>query len=79
MSRVCKLSGKRPLSGNRVSHSNRKTRHRQLPNLQYKRLFIPELGRTVRIRVSARALRTIDKNGLMPYLRSVGLSLNDIC
>ncbi|MCA9669049.1 MAG: 50S ribosomal protein L28 [Myxococcales bacterium] len=78
MSRRCKLSGKRPLAGNNVSHSNRKTRTRQEPNLQNKRIFIPELGRWVRLRVSTRALRTIDKKGLMPYLRDTGLRLQDV-
>ena len=78
MARVCSISGKRPKSGNRVSHSHRKTRMRQLPNLQTKRLFVPELGRTVRIKLSTRALRTITKKGLMRYLNDEGLKLRDV-
>lgn len=78
MSRKCKLTGKGPMAGNNVSHAHNKTRRRQLPNLQWKRIFVPELDRTVRIRVSTRALRTIDKKGLMAYLREQGLKLKDI-
>ena len=61
MSRKCKLTGIGPMAGNNVSHANNKTRRRWLPNLQWKRIYIPELDRTVRIRLSTRALRTIDK------------------
>ncbi|MCY4047110.1 MAG: 50S ribosomal protein L28, partial [Candidatus Dadabacteria bacterium] len=63
MARRCAITGKGPLSGNNVSHANNKTRRRQIPNLQNKRIFVPELGRFVRIKLSARALRTIDKKG----------------
>ena len=78
MSRKCKLTGKGPLSGNLVSHAHNKTRRVQLPNLQWKRIFVPELDRTVRIRMSTRAIRTIDKKGLMAYLKEEGLTLKDI-
>ena len=78
MSRVCKITGKRPLVANNVSKSNRKTKRRQLPNLQSKRVFVPELGRSVRIKLSTKALKTIDKYGLLPYLNKKGLSLRDI-
>ena len=78
MSRKCKLTGKGPMAGNNVSHANNKTRRRWLPNLQWKRIYIPELDRTVRIRLSTRALRTIDKKGLLAYLRDEGLKLKDI-
>tara|TARA_B110001454_G_scaffold121475_1_gene113412 strand:- start:1119 stop:1358 length:240 start_codon:yes stop_codon:yes gene_type:complete len=78
MSRVCKLTGKRPLVGNNVSKSKRRTKRRQLPNLQTKRLFVPELGRFVQLRVSVTALKTIDKLGLVPYLKKRGLSLSDV-
>ncbi len=78
MSRKCKLTGKGPMAGNNVSHAHNKTRRRQLPNLQWKRIYIPELDRTVRIRLSTRALRTIDKKGLLTYLRDEGLKLKDI-
>ena len=78
MARKCKLTGKGPMSGNNVSHAHNKTRRRQLPNLQWKRIYIPELDRTVRVRLSTRALRTIDKKGLLTYLRDEGLKLKDI-
>ena len=52
MARVCKITGKRPLVGNNVSKSNRKTKRRQLPNLQSKRIFVPELGKFVQLKVS---------------------------
>ena len=78
MSQKCKLTGKGPMAGNNVSHAHNKTRRRQLPNLQWKRLYVPELDRTVRVRLSTRALRTIDKKGLMSYLKEQGLKLKDI-
>lgn len=78
MSRVCKVTGKKPLTGNNVSFSQKKTKRRQYPNLQNKTVYVPELGRTVKIRMSTRAMRTIDKVGLMPYLRKQGLQLKDV-
>jgi len=78
MSQKCKLTGKGPMAGNNVSHAHNKTRRRQLPNLQRKKLYVPELDRTVRVRLSTRALRTIDKKGLMPFLKEQGLTLKDI-
>ena len=78
MSQKCKLTGKGPMAGNNVSHAHNKTRRRQLPNLQWKRLYVPELDRTVRVRLSTRALRTIDKKGLMTFLKEQGLTLKDI-
>ena len=78
MSRVCKVTGKKPLTGNNVSFSQKKTKRRQYPNLQNKTVYVPELGRTVKIRMSVRAMRTVDKVGLMPYLRKQGLQLKDV-
>lgn len=78
MSRKCKLSGKGPMSGHNVSFSQKKTKRRFMPNIQSKRVYIPELDRTVRIKMSVRAMRTVDKIGLMPYLRKQGLSLRDV-
>jgi large subunit ribosomal protein L28 len=78
MARKCKITGKGPLSGNNVSFSQKKTRRRFLPNLQTKKLYVPELDRTVSIRLSARALRSVDKVGLLAYLDKQGLSLNDV-
>lgn len=78
MSRKCKLTGKRPLVGNSVSHANNRTKRRQIPNLQRKRLFVEELGRTVRVRLSARALRTVNRKGLVQYVHAQGLKIEDI-
>jgi large subunit ribosomal protein L28 len=78
MSRKCKLTGKKPMVAMNVSHAHNRTKRRQLPNLQLKRLFVPELNRYVRVRLSARALRTVSKKGLLPYLREQGLTINDV-
>ena len=78
MSRTCKITGKKPLVGNNVSKSNRRTKRRQLPNLQSKKLYVPELGRKIQVRLSTSALKSIDKCGLMLYLKKQGLSLSDI-
>ena len=78
MSRRCAISGKRPLAGNNVSHAHNKSRRLQRPNIQVKRLFVPELKRFVRIKMSTHALRTVSKIGLMPYLRKEGLQLKDV-
>jgi large subunit ribosomal protein L28 len=64
MARVCQVTGKKPLTGNSVSHSNIKTKRRFLPNLQTKRFFYAEEDRWVTLKVSTEALRTINKNGL---------------
>ncbi len=71
MSRVCQLTGKRPISGNNVSHSNRKTKRRFLPNLQKKRFFIPETNEWVSLKVSSKALRNINKLGIFAYLKKL--------
>ena len=63
MSRRCQMTGKGVLSGNNVSHANNKTRRRYLPNLQETSLLSDVLGTQVRVRVSTRALRTIEHNG----------------
>ncbi len=78
MSRRCAISGKKPLSGNNVSHAHNKSKRWQRPNIQIKRLYVPELKRFVRIKMSTRALRTVSKIGLMPYLRKEGLQLKDV-
>ena len=78
MSRVCKLTGKWPLRGNRVSKSNIKTNRFQYPNLQRKKIFIPELNKSVTIKLSVKAMKIVDKLGLMPYIKKQGLSLADI-
>jgi large subunit ribosomal protein L28 len=78
MPRKCSITGKKPLSGHNVSHAHNVTNRWQKPNIQSKRLYVPELGRTVRLKLSTRALRTIDKKGLMAYLRDQGLRLEDV-
>ncbi|MCC5860047.1 MAG: 50S ribosomal protein L28 [Ectothiorhodospiraceae bacterium] len=64
MSKVCQVTGKRPAVGNNVSHANNKTRRRFLPNLQYHRFWVESEKRWVRLRVSTKGLRIIDKNGI---------------
>ena len=71
MSRICELTGKRPITGNRVSHSNRKTKRRFLPNLFTKRFFVPETGNWITLKVSGSALRTIDKLGIYQYVKKL--------
>ena len=73
MSRVCSITGKKPLVGNHVSHAHNRTKRRQLPNLQKKRIYIPEEKRFVTVRISARALKTISKNGAKVTLQKAGL------
>jgi large subunit ribosomal protein L28 len=64
MSRVCQITGKRPMSGNNVSHANNRTRRRFLPNLHTHRFWLESEKRYVKLRVSHQGLRTIDKLGL---------------
>jgi len=64
MSRVCQVTGKKPMSGNNVSHANNKTKRRFLPNLQHRRFWVEAEKRWVRLRVSNAGLRTIDKKGI---------------
>ena len=72
MTRVCQVTGKRPVSGNNVSHANNKTKRRFLPNLQSRRFWVESENRWVRMRVSCAALRTIDKKGIDVVLREMG-------
>jgi large subunit ribosomal protein L28 len=78
MSRKCQLSGVKPLVGNNVSHANNRTKRRQYPNLQSKKLFVPEMNRYVRVKLSAKALKAVSRQGLLPYLRKQGVALKDI-
>ncbi|HNY40168.1 MAG TPA: 50S ribosomal protein L28 [Bryobacteraceae bacterium] len=64
MSKVCSVTGKRPVSGNRVSHAHNKTKRVFEPNVHDKRIWSPGLGRFVRLKVSAAGLRNIDKLGI---------------
>ena len=71
MARVCQITGKKPIVGNSVSHSNIKTKRRFLPNLQKKRFFFAEEDRWVTMKVSTDALRTINKNGLSKVIKEM--------
>jgi large subunit ribosomal protein L28 len=63
MSKVCELTGKKPLSGNNVSHAHNKTKRKQLPNLRVKRIWLEEENKFVTLRISTSALRTLKKKG----------------
>lgn len=69
MSRVCQLTGKRPITGNSVSHSNMRTKRRFYPNLQTKRFFIPETGEWITLKVTTQAIRTINKLGAYQFIK----------
>ena len=71
MARVCEVTGKKPMGGHKVSHSNIKTKRRFLPNLKTKRFFFAEEDRWVTIKVSTEALRTINKNGLATVIKEM--------
>ena len=64
MARVCQVTGKAPMVGNKVSHANNRTKRRFLPNLHYRRFWVESENRFVRLRVSNAGLRLIDKNGI---------------
>jgi large subunit ribosomal protein L28 len=68
MSRICEITGKKVMVGNNVSHANNKTKRKFYPNLQTKKFFVPETGETVILKVSANAIRTINKNGIASVL-----------
>jgi large subunit ribosomal protein L28 len=68
MAKVCVVTGKKPMAGNNVSHANNKTRRRFMPNLQSRRFWVEAENRWVRLRVSASAIRLIDKVGIEPVL-----------
>ena len=74
MARVCQVTGKRPITGNKVSHSNIKTKRRFLPNLQTKRFYFVEEDRWVTLKVSTEAIRTINKNGLAAVIKDMRTS-----
>jgi large subunit ribosomal protein L28 len=78
MSRTCQVSGKRRLVGFQVSHAHNKSKKIQQPNLQWKRIFVPEEDRFVRVRVSTSALRTITRKGLVAYLADNNLKIADV-
>ncbi len=69
MARVCQITGKKPRTGNNVSHANNKTKRKFYPNLQKKRFYIPEEDKWVTLKISTQALRTINKNGITAVLK----------
>ncbi|WP_114751581.1 50S ribosomal protein L28 [Pleomorphovibrio marinus] len=69
MARVCDITGKRPRVGNNVSHANNKTKRKFYPNLQKKSFFVPEENAWITLKVSTRALRTINKKGISAVLK----------
>ncbi len=71
MAKVCKVTGKRPMTGHNVSHSNRKTKRRFLPNLQTRRFWVDSLKKWITLRVSTKAIRTIDKKGIEAVLKDL--------
>ena len=71
MSRVCQVTGKRPMSGNNVSHAHNKTRRRFLPNLHSHRFWVESEQRFVKLRVSSHGMRIIDKKGIDAVLKDI--------
>ncbi|MCE7885705.1 MAG: 50S ribosomal protein L28 [Actinobacteria bacterium ATB1] len=71
MSKVCMVTGKRPLTGNRVSHADNKSKRRFEPNIQTKRFWVPSEKRWVRLKVSAKGIRVIDKVGIERVLADI--------
>ncbi|HEX7016179.1 MAG TPA: 50S ribosomal protein L28 [Cyclobacteriaceae bacterium] len=69
MARVCQITGKRPRVGNNVSHANNRTKRRFYPNLQVKRFYVPEEGRWITLKVSTKAIKSINKNGISAVLK----------
>ena len=71
MPQVCEVTGKRPMSGNNVSHSNRKTRRRFIPNLHVRRFWLEKENRFIKLRVSTKGIRIIDKKGIEVVLEDI--------
>lgn len=78
MSRVCQITGKKPLVGNNVSHANNKTKRRFLPNLQTHRFWVPSLNQFVKLRLSAKGFRMVDKFGIEVVLKKLSKQGGDI-
>lgn len=68
MAKKCQITGKGPMSGHNVSHANNKTKRRFLPNLQTHRFYVPSLNKFIKLRVSTKAMRIIDKKGIEYFL-----------
>lgn len=71
MSKVCELTGTKMMYGNNVSHAHNKTRRRFLPNLQKKRVWIPEEKRYITLKLTARAIKTLDKKGYTAMVKEM--------
>ncbi len=71
MARVCQVTGKVPVGGNKVSHSNIKTKRRFLPNLQKKKFYLVEEDKWVTLKLTTGAIRTINKNGLLAVVKEL--------
>ncbi len=69
MAKICDITGKRPQVGNKVSHANNKTKRRFCPNLQIKKIYVPEADAWLTLKLSTAALRTINKKGIAAVLR----------
>ena len=78
MAHKCQISGVSRQSGHRVSHANNKTKHVFKANIQSRRIFVPELGKSLKLKVSTSMIRTIDKLGLNLALKKNGLKLSDL-
>lgn len=78
MARVCEVTGKKPMTGNNVSHANNKTKRRFLPNLQRRRFWLEHENRWINLRLSNAALRTIDKKGIDVVVAEMRLQGKDI-
>jgi len=71
MSRVCQVTGKVPVTGHKVSHSNIKSKRRFLPNLQTKRFYLAEEDKWITLKLSTEGIRTINKRGLLPVVKEL--------
>jgi large subunit ribosomal protein L28 len=71
MARVCEVTGRKPVTGHKVSFSNKKAKRRFLPNLQTKRFFLAEEDRWVTLKLTTDAIRTINKNGLLTVVKQL--------
>jgi len=71
MSRVCQVTGKRPMTGNNVSHAQNKNKRRFMPNLRFHRFWVDSENRYVRLRVSSKGMKIIDKKGIDKVLKDV--------
>ena len=74
MSRVCQVTGKRPMTGNNVSHAQNKNKRRFMPNLRFHRFWVDSENRYVRLRVSSKGMKIIDKKGIDEVLKDVSAS-----